>query len=159
MQSELPEDWRNEFTVYPFTNSYEIFLQIPESLLLTANDMILVTIALTALLFCIVTIVLIRENGREIGTYLSLGISDWDIVMKTAGENTILVVFSLFAAACFSVPVHRFLSKGYNERGKVRADRRRHRLRGLRNGGLFRRDSASDYLLHPYQFADPADPP
>ena len=113
VQSELPEDWRNEFTVYPFTNSYEIFLQIPESLLLTANDMILVTIALTALLFCIVTIVLIRENGREIGTYLSLGISDWDIVMKTAGENTILVVFSLFAAACFSVPVHRFLSKGY----------------------------------------------
>lgn len=113
VQRELPESWRNEFTVYPFANSYEIFLQIPESLLLTANDMVLVTIALTAILFCIVTIVLIRENGREIGTYLSLGISEWDIVMKTAGENTILAVFSLLTAACFSIPVHRFLSNGY----------------------------------------------
>ena len=113
VQSVIPESWCSEFTVYPFANSYEIFLQIPESLLLTSNDMIRITIALTALLFCIVTIVLIRENGREIGTYLSLGISEWDIVMKTAGENTILVTISLIFAAVCSILVHRFLSKGY----------------------------------------------
>ncbi|MBO7404306.1 MAG: hypothetical protein J6V24_05030, partial [Clostridia bacterium] len=113
VRSMLPEDWRAEFTVYPFANSYENFIRNPNFLLETADAMIRISAALTAILFCIVTIVLIRENGREIGTYLSLGIPERDIVMKTAGENTILVAISLLAAACGSVFVNRLLSKGY----------------------------------------------
>ncbi len=113
VRSMLPEDWSGEFAVYPFSNSYEVFMRLPENLLETASGMIRISVALTAILFCIVTIVLIRENGREIGTYLSLGISEADIVMKTAGENTILMIVSLLAAACLSALVHRLLSKGY----------------------------------------------
>ena len=113
VQRVLPEEWCAEFTVYPFANSYENFIRNPNSLLETADTMIRVSVTLTAILFFIVTIVLIRENGREIGTYLSLGISEWDIVMKTAGENTILLTLALLAAALCGGPVHRLLSKGY----------------------------------------------
>ena len=112
-QSVLPEDWRTEFALYPFSNSLAAFLQMPQNLLVTADAMIRVSAALTALLFFLATIVLIRENGREIGTFLSLGISERDIVMKTAGENTILVTISLMIAAVSSSLVHRFLAKGY----------------------------------------------
>ncbi|MBR5681169.1 MAG: ABC transporter permease [Clostridia bacterium] len=113
VRSMLPEEWRAEFTVYPFANSYENFIRNPNFLLETADAMIRVSGALTAILFLIVTIVLIRENGREIGTYLSLGIPERDIVMKTAGENTILVTIALLAAAVCGGPVHWLLSKGY----------------------------------------------
>ena len=113
VQRVLPEDWRAEFTVYPFANSYENFIRNPDNLLKTADTMIRVSAALTAILFFIATIVLIRENGREIGTCLSLGIAERDIVMKTAGENTILVILALLAAALCGGPVHRLLSKGY----------------------------------------------
>ena len=113
VQSVLPKEWRGEFTVYPFSNSYDTFSRQPESLLATASAMIRISAALTAILFTIVTIVLIRENGREIGTYLSLGISEWDIAMKTAGENTVLVTISLLFAAVCSILVHLLLSKGY----------------------------------------------
>ena len=109
----LPQSYSAEVTVYPFSNSYETFMRLPESLLATANVLLQISVILTALLFCIVTAVLVHENGREIGIYLSLGISEKDIRMKTAGENAILMTVSLILAAICSIFVHRYLAKGY----------------------------------------------
>ena len=113
MHRILPQSYSAEFTVYPFSNSYETFMRLPESLLVTANVLLQISVILTALLFCIVTAVLVHENGREIGIYLSLGISERDIRMKTAGENAILMTVSLILAAICSIFVHRYLAKGY----------------------------------------------
>ena len=113
MHRILPQSYSAEFTVYPFSNSYETFMHQPESLLATAKVLLQISVTLTALLFCIVTAVLVHENGREIGIYLSLGISERDIRMKTAGENAILMTVSLILAAICSIFVHRYLAKGY----------------------------------------------
>ena len=113
VRSLLPEDWRAEFTAYPFKNSHDTFRRMPESLLGTGKAILNVAVVLSALLFCVATIVQIRENGREIGTYLSLGIAEGDIVMKTAAENTVLAALSLLLGAVCGMPVHRILSKGY----------------------------------------------
>ena len=113
LPADWQADWRAAFTAYPFSNSLNDFRIHPDNLLAAADTMLRVSLSLTVLLFCIVTIVLIRENGREIGTYLSLGIAERDIVLKTAGENTVLMLVSLLLAAVCGGPVHRLLSKGY----------------------------------------------
>ena len=113
MHRIFPQSYSTEFTVYPFANSYNTFMRLPESLRITANVLIRVSVILTALLFCVVTAVLVHENGREIGIYLSLGITEKNIRMKTAGENAILMIVSLSAAAISSIFVHWYLAKGY----------------------------------------------
>lgn len=109
----LPESYREEFTVYRFQNSLDAFLQNPEYLRSTAMNMARNSILLTALIFCIVTIVLIHANSREIGLYLSLGISEKDIYWKTAGENALLMTISLAVSALTSRFVHLYMANGY----------------------------------------------
>lgn len=109
----LPQDYSDEFTVYMFHNSYNAFIQNPEVLYDTGMDLLRISIFLTILIFCIVTIVLVHENGREIGVYLSLGISEKDVYLRTAGENTLLMILSLAASMICGRFIHQFLSIGY----------------------------------------------
>lgn len=43
----LPQSYSAEFTVYPFSNSYETFMRLPESLLATANVLLQTSVILT----------------------------------------------------------------------------------------------------------------
>lgn len=113
MKTVFPETFRKEFTVYPFENSYHTFSRIQQNLLDTSNQLLVTAVILTGILVLILSVVLVRENGREIGIYLSLGISERDIIRKLAFENTIVSTAAVLIAAFFSRFVHSFLSNGY----------------------------------------------
>ena len=113
MKTIFPDDFREEFTVYTFDNSFQAFSEIPKNLLDTADLLLAVSILLTGILMLVSAVVLVRENGREIGIYLSLGISEGDILCKSALENTIVSGAAVLLAAFAGRFVHTLLSNGY----------------------------------------------
>jgi len=113
MKTIFPDDFREEFTVYTFDNSFQAFSEIPKNLLDTADWLLAVSILLTGILMLVSAVVLVRENGREIGIYLSLGISEGDILRKSALENTIVSGAAVLLAAFAGRFVHTLLSNGY----------------------------------------------
>ena len=109
----LPESWRDEFAVYPFENSRALFVRPPETLLATAETMVRLAGSLTALFILLAAAVLIRENGREIGICLGVGLSERDVAGRMAGECAVLMALSLLAASFCDPLVRRFLARGY----------------------------------------------
>ncbi len=113
MKTIFPESFGEEFTVYPFDNSYDTFIRIPQNLQQTADHLILISCILTALLCVIVSFISVRENGRETGIFLSLGISEKDIIVKTASETTVIMLAAAVTSSCCGRLVHSFLANGY----------------------------------------------
>ena len=113
MKRIFPDFYREEFTVYPFDNSYDTFRRIPQNLLQTADSLIMIAGCLTVLLCLVVSLISVRENGRETGILLSLGISDRDIICKTACETTLITLAAAAAASLCGRLVHAVLSDGY----------------------------------------------
>ena len=81
MTSVFQNNFGNEFTVYPFENSYHTFIRTPQNLQYTANDLILISIILTILICVIIAVISVHETGRETGIYLSLGFSEKYIII------------------------------------------------------------------------------
>ena len=113
MKRIFPDFYREEFTVYPFENSYDTFRRIPQNLLQTADSLIMIAGCLTVLLCLVVSLISVRENGRETGILLSLGISDRDIICKTACETALITLTAAAAASLWGRLVHAVLSDGY----------------------------------------------
>ncbi len=113
MKAIFPEQFREEFTVYTFENSYHTFSRIPQNLLDTAGQLLVTAAVLTGILLLIVSVVLVRENGREIGIYLSLGISEGEVVRKSAFESTIVSAAATLLSAFCGGFVHAFLANGH----------------------------------------------
>ena len=113
MKTVFPVYYGEEFTVYTFENSYRTFIRIPENLLDAANTLVGIAGVLTGLLMFIISMVLVYENGKEIGIYLSMGISETDIFRKTASENAVLNAAAGILAIFCGKYVHSVLVKGY----------------------------------------------
>ncbi len=113
MKRIFPEQFREEFTVYAFENSHDLFVRAPQELFSAAKELLHVSGWITVLLLGIVMCVSVRENGKETGIYLSLGISEKDIVWKTALENTLITALAAGTAAFCGRFVHAFLADSY----------------------------------------------
>lgn len=113
MVSVFPEVFKEEFTVYPFDRSLAEFKQLPQGLDVTADTLLKFSIPLGIVVVLIVFISLTWENSKEIGIYLSVGVSEKDIVYKLSIENTILTIISVLAASLCGRFVHNALSVNY----------------------------------------------
>ena len=113
MKRIFPDCFGEEFTVYPFDNSYTTFLRIPQNLLKTADSLIMIAGSLTFLLCMVVGLISVRENGRETGILLSLGIPDTDIVFKAACETAQITLTAAVPSSLCGRLVHAVLSDGY----------------------------------------------
>ena len=94
----LPEAYAEQFSVLSFQRSKSEYLQTAERTAADAELLKNFFIPLAVLGFGLISFVLVRENGRETGILLGLGISEGDIILRSAGENTVVLMLSLFMA-------------------------------------------------------------
>ena len=113
MTGLLPEAFADEFTVKPFLHSLTVYRGRPEGLGRDASLLLRLSVPLSLALFLLVSVVLVRESGRETGICLGLGISEKDIILRCAAENTIVLGLALLLAGFCGRFVHILLSQEY----------------------------------------------
>jgi len=109
----LPDDFAEEFTVKPFAHSMTVYLRQPESLAKDAVLLLQVTLPLALLILGIVAAVLVRENGRETGIWLGLGISEGDVILRCTAENTVVMALALVLGALGGSGIHWLWMRDY----------------------------------------------
>ncbi|MBR4960762.1 MAG: hypothetical protein IKY52_07685 [Clostridia bacterium] len=108
-QALLPAEWRDQFTAEPFSHSLAEYRKAAEHLAADADLLLRFFIPLAAGILLLAAVVLVRENGRETGICLGLGISETDTVLRSALESTVVTAVSVIPAWLISGGIHRLM--------------------------------------------------